>query len=1039
MKLAKATAENDIGRLLHQGAALQNAGDLQGAERSYLAVLKKRPRDPDALHLLGVLYGRRGDLKAGYAQIQKALAVRDDFPDAHSNSGAMAAELGDLATAERHLRRAIQFQPGMALAHRNLGIVLRDQGRMGEALESLRRAIQLAPHDVQMHIELVRTLRISGDVTGQRAAAEAGLKIAPDHSVLEIMLAEAQFGLGDLKSGWHGYRRRFQSAENAIATRTYPLPLWRGEPLAGRSILIWAEQGPGDEIMYANMFADVIAVAQRCVIQCTPRMAALFRRSFPKAEIFDRDLSLDEIRGIDFQSPAASVGEWLRADFAAFPKRAGYLSANAELRDALRKKYGQGTLLVGIAWRSSARAHNLEVQNAADKSVNILDWGPILQVPGVTFVNLQYGDCTAELDLAAKSFKARIIRDETIDPLADTDAYASQIAAMDLVISSSNTAAHFAGALGVPTFCMLPISLGRGRRWYWFAEQGGCPWYPAMQLFLQRRDRQWTTVIRDAGLALVDKVSARGVEVAPYLRGAGAAYAALKTSSENEAADRREDAETFYRRLAREPGLAAEAHFRISALRKSVGDSRGVIAACDEAIKADPAFWNAYNQKGTALNSLNLFKEAIETFEQGLAHNPQAAELYNNLATSFSKLGREADAVAQYEKALAIVPAESETFTTIQLNYATALSNVENMTQAKAILDAVAERAPDNVDVHFSRALIGLSDGALKEGWREYPWRLKRQETMVPVQFRADVKLNPQFASLPGKSWDGEDLAGKNVLIWTEQGLGDELLATTMIPDALAAARHVSVLCSERLVPLLRRSFPSATVEERKSPLPKSVASQRIDFQMSMSELGAAFRPSFATFPAHNAFLRADAARRDQLRSKYAAIRPGAPIVGLAWSSLKNPEVGWLKGPAFAVLAPILQTPGVTFVNLQYGDRSKELEWARTALGVDIVDDKSVDPIADVDAFAAQVAAMDLVISTSNTAVHVAGGLGIPTWVLLGEGRGRLWYWFRDRADSPWYPSIRLFRRRDSWQTSVETCAKALREWCASFGKNIGT
>lgn len=1035
--MAKATAENDAGRLLHQGVAFQNAGDLQSAERSYLAVLKQRPRDPDALHLLGVLYGRRGDLKAGYAQIQKALAVRDDFSDAHVNSAAMAAQLGDLGTAERHLRRALQFQPALALAHFNLGAVLREQGRTAEAIDAFRNAIQFDPRDVQKHLELVRTMRIAGDLAGQRAAAEAALKIAPGHSVLELMLSEALFGLSDFKGGWRSYQCRFKSAENAVVPRNYPIPLWRGEPLAGRSILIWTEQGIGDEALYANMFTDVIATAQRCVIQCSPRMASLFRRSFPKAEIYDRDLSSDEIRGIDFQSPAASLGEWLRADIASFPRNAGYLTANAELRETLRNKYGRENLLVGFAWRSSARAHNIEVQNAADKSINLQDWGPIFQVPGVTFVNLQYGECAAELDMAAKGFNARIIRDEAVDPVANVDAYAAQIAAMDVVISSSNTAAHLAGALGVPTFCMLPISLGRGRRWYWFAEQGRCPWYPATQLFPQRRDRHWAAVIRDVGLALVDKVTERGVEVAPFLRGVAAAYAALMGSSGAEAADRRDDAEMYYRRLAREPGLAAEAYFRIADLRKSVGDQRGVIAACDEAIKADPTFWNAYDHKGTALNSLNLFDEAIETFRQGLAQNPQGAELHNNLATSFSKLGRESEAVAQYEKARAIVSPESPSLATIELNYAMALSNIDEMTRAKAILDALVERAPNDMENHFSRAMIGLSAGQL-ESWREYAWRLKRQDAVVPPQFRADVKLNPQFASFPGKPWDGEDLAGKNLLVWTEQGLGDELLATTMIPDAIAAARHVSVLCSERLVPLLRRSFPSATVEERKSPLPKSITSKRVDFQMSMSELGAAFRPSFTAFPAHSSFLRADAKRRDQLRSKYAAMRPGAPIVGLAWSSLKNPEVGWLKGPAFGVLAPILQTPGVTFVNLQYGDRSKELEWARNALGVDIVDDKSVDAIADVDGFAAQVAAMDLVISTSNTAVHVAGGLGIPTWVLLGEGRGRLWYWFRDRADSPWYPSIRLFRRHDSWQTSVETCAAAFREWCASFGKNTG-
>lgn len=1037
MKLAKTTAGSSVGQLLHQGTALLNAGDLPGAERCYLAVLKKSPRDPDALHLLGVLYGQRGDAKAGYVQIQKALAIRDDFSVAHSNAGMLAAQMGDFAAAERHLRRALQLKPGMAAALRNLAIVLREQGRITEALEVSREAVRLNPHDVHAHLELTLALRVTGDVAGQLASAEAGLQVAPGHPSLELAATEAWFARGDLKHGWHGYRRRFESPHNAIIPRSYAIPHWRGELLAGHSILIWTEQGLGDEVMYANMFAEVVAAAQRCVIQCSPRTAPLFRRSFPKAEIFDRDLTADEWRGIDFQSPAASLGEWLRADFRSFPQHTGYLSVDADLRDSLRKKYGPANLLVGIAWRSVAKAYGHDVQNAADKSINVLDWGPIFHVPGVTFVNLQYGDCAAELDLAAKSFKARIIQDAAVDGTRDVDAFAAQVAAMDLVISSSNTAAHFAGALGVPTLCMLPLSLGRGQRWYWFAQQGRCPWYPAMQLFLQRRDRQWFDVIRDVSLTLADRAAARGVAVAGYLRSVAGAFAALQTSSESDAAFRREDAEAFYRRLAQEPGLGAEAHFQIATLRKTAGDHRGVIAACDDALKADPAFWHAHNAKGSALSDLNLFNDAIATYRQGLVHQPDSPELHNNLATSLSSLGRESEAISHYKKALEVLPPEqSEALASIELSYAASLSCVGATDQATAILDSLVKRAPDNFNAHYNRSTIGLSLGAFDGSWPEFAWRLKRLESMVPPQFRADVKLNPQFENFPGTRWNGEDLKGKNVLVWTEQGLGDEILATTMIPDAIATAGHVTLMCSDRLVPLFRRSFPSATVEERKSPLPKSVTDRRIDFQMSISELGAAFRPSFAAFPSRAAFLQADPAHRARLRAAYEAIRPGAPVIGLAWSSLKNPEIGWLKGPAFAALAPILQTPGVTFVSLQYGDRRQELDWARAALGVEIVEDKSIDSMKDVDAFAAQVAAMDLVISTSNTCVHVAGGLGIPTWILVAEGRGRHWYWFRDRTDSPWYPGARLFRQRDNWPAAVEACAAALRDWCASQGKN---
>ncbi len=1031
MKLANVASDQDAGKLLRQGAALQTAGDLPGAERAYLAVLKKRPRDPDALHLLGVLYGQRGDGKTGLATIQKALAIRDDFPDAHLNAGTLAAQIGEPSVAEHHFRRAITFRPATPLAHGNLGLVLREQGRGAEAVEALRTAVQYDPQNVEMHVHLARTLRTLGDLAGQLAAAEAGLRAAPQHSVLEIIAAEARFGLGDLKSGWRGYRRRFQSLVNPIVPKAYSLPLWNGEPLQGSSILIWTEQGVGDEVMYANMFAEVIAAAARCVIQCTPRLAPLFRRSFPSAEIVDHDLSQEELRGITFQSPAASLGEWLRTDFQSFRTHTGYLIPDANLRTSLRTKYGSENLLVGLAWRSSPSA-----QDAEGKSMNILDWGPIFHIPGITFVNLQYGDCAAELDLVAKGFGVRVIQDTSIDPLKDIDAYAAQVAAMDVVISSSNSAAHFAGALGVPTLCMLPISLGRGRRWYWFAEHGACPWYPAMRLFLQRREHQWLDVIRDVGLEVADMVAARGVDVVGYLRAIGGAYTRMPVTSEQEAFSRLEDAEAVYRRLSREPKHAVEAYVHIGTLRKAAGDRAGEINAYDAALTADRTFWHAYNAKGQALGHLNRFKEAIATYRQGLKYQPQSPELHNNLAGALSRLGREKEAIAHYEEALKFLPpTETAALAAVELSYAAALNCAGNPERATEIMDALVARAPDHIDAHYNRSTIALSLGRFADAWPEFAWRLKRATTLLPRAARADIKYNPQYELFPyGRRWNGEPLTGKNVLIWTEQGLGDEILVASMIPDTIAAARHVTILCTERLVPLFRRSFPRAIVEERKNPLPKSVTDRRIDFQMSLSDLGAAFRGNFAQFPKRASFLQPDQARTSALRQSYAAVRPHAPIVGLSWSSSKNPELGRLKAPDFESLASILKSPGVTFVNLQYGDRSEELAWARDQLGVDVIDDKSIDSLANIDDFAAQVAAMDLVISTSNTAVHVAGSVGVPTWVLLAEGRGRHWYWFQDRTDSPWYPSVRLFRKMQAqdWTTAIARCAAEFRDWCGS-------
>ena len=147
--------------------------------------------------------------------------------------------------------------------------------------------------------------------------------------------------------------------------------------------------------------------------------------------------------------------------------------------------------------------------------------------------------------------------------------------------------------------------------------------------------------------------------------------------------------------------------------------------------------------------------------------------------------------------------------------------------------------------------------------------------------------------------------------------------------------------------------------------------------------------------------------------------------------SQKNFQIGWLKSQNLPSWAPILTTPGVTFVNLQYGDRADDLRKVKEALGIDILHDETIDALTDMDSFAAQVATMDLVISVSNTTVHTAGALGRPTWVLAAKGRGRIWYWFRDQNKGYWYPSVRLISQdtEGDWNPVLEQCAADLTEW----------
>ena len=265
------------------------------------------------------------------------------------------------------------------------------------------------------------------------------------------------------------------------------------------------------------------------------------------------------------------------------------------------------------------------------------------------------------------------------------------------------------------------------------------------------------------------------------------------------------------------------------------------------------------------------------------------------------------------------------------------------------------------------------------------------------------------------------------MLVWGEQGVGDEILFAGMVPDLIEAGAKVVLECDPRLVPLFERSFPGVGY------LARGAAGARLegtfDYQIPSGSLGRWLRPDLKAFPKRTALLAADEPRRDALRRKYLEAG-GEFLVGLAWRS-KNPRIGGLKSMRLSDLAALFDVPGARFVDLQYGDTADERAALTKATGKTLLHDDGIDQMADLDAFAAQVAAMDLAVSVSNTTVHVAGALGVPAWVMLSTAP--MWRWMSDAEGSPWYPSVRLFRqaRRGDWADVVKRIRAALEAFAA--------
>ena len=411
--------------------------------------------------------------------------------------------------------------------------------------------------------------------------------------------------------------------------------------------------------------------------------------------------------------------------------------------------------------------------------------------------------------------------------------------------------------------------------------------------------------------------------------------------------------------------------------------------------------------------NLHRYDAAVSTYERALAVHPSADIVQTELAEVFLKTGDVKKAEEMYIAVLARTP----TFAPALINLAVARDIQGRMDDVLLLQEDAIRAHPDNADAHFHHGLSLLTREHLNEGWAEYAWRFRRAQTTT---------LHDRFG-IP--FWDGESLRDRHMLIWTEQGPGDEILMSSMVPDVLAQDARCTLVCTERLAPLFMRSFPGVDVVHREQVLAGTAKTVDADFQASFSHLGRHLRPHIGAFPAESGYLKADAKLTDELRTRYRA-EANNPLVGISWHSA-NLVAESAKSTVLASWTDLIHVPSLRFVSLQYGKYKHEITAAETAAGAHILVDPTVDPLKDMDRFAAQVAAMDIVISVSNTTVHVAGALGRPVWTLVPSSLGRIWYWFLERADSPWYPSMRLFRqgRNASWDLTLSEVAEALAQW----------
>jgi tetratricopeptide (TPR) repeat protein len=443
-----------------------------------------------------------------------------------------------------------------------------------------------------------------------------------------------------------------------------------------------------------------------------------------------------------------------------------------------------------------------------------------------------------------------------------------------------------------------------------------------------------------------------------------------------------------------------EAYFNLALALQKCGEWERTIAACQNAIAMNPQLMQAYDTMGAALTAAGKADEAVAVYQQAIAVNPGRIEGYTRLAYALLMQRRFDEGIAALTQAMALRPTDAN----VQCLFGVAANMSGNFTEAEAAYRRSIALSPNLVNPHYFLGMLLLTQGKFREGWEEYEWRLKPADTITPDRSEE-------------KKWDGKALNGRTLLLISEQGLGDAIQFVRYLPMLEQFGGKVILECRPELTRLLGKRASVITRGENTTML-------GFDVYFPLLSLPRLFGTDLSNIPNRVPYLEADEKDAATWRARIGA---GNELkVGLVWAGSPTHVNDMNRSMALADFAALGQVPGVKFFSLQKGPAGLQAPPA----GMTFVNHAAeLNDFADT---AALVANLDLVIAVDTGIVHLAGAMGKPVWTLVPKRPD--WRWMLEREDSPWYPTMRLFRQLapGDWGGVMERVRAALTELAAA-------
>jgi len=446
--------------------------------------------------------------------------------------------------------------------------------------------------------------------------------------------------------------------------------------------------------------------------------------------------------------------------------------------------------------------------------------------------------------------------------------------------------------------------------------------------------------------------------------------------------------------------------FREGSELLQAGNSAAALVRFQSAVNIDPANATLHLYTGAALHDLERYEEAVASYRQALAVAPEMGEGHNNLGNSLMALGRFAQAADSFTRASELLASSPVPLTA----RATALQALGEIAEAETDCRRALSLDPSFAAAHWNLALNLLLQGRYAEGWQEYEWRWRKPDFTSPCR-HTDIPL-----------WDGSPLHGRTILLHAEQGFGDAIQFARYAPLVAQRGGNVVIECHPQLVRLMQGVGGVQAVFPFGAPLPP------FSCQSPLLSLPTIFGTILQSVPSRCPYISI----HDEYRKKWAAListHSASLRVGLVWAGKSYPDP--LRSCRLAELAPLVTNHDVTFYSLQLGAGSEQA--ASPPSGMTLID--LTDQIHDFVDSAALIGQLDLVVSIDTAVAHLAGALGKPVLLLLPYAPD--WRWLLDRSDSPWYPTMQIFRQKKAgnWGEVVGRVQIAAEKYALKNGK----